>query len=88
MLTLDRVKLKSMPRMSGLHPVLVAGTVALIERCYARGVNIIITRVCEPLRSRRLSTHKGAPSPGRSSPMRKAEPVTTITDWLWTSPCC
>lgn len=44
MLTLDQVKLKSMPRMSGLHPVLVAGTMALIERCYARGVPIIITQ--------------------------------------------
>lgn len=44
MLTLDQVKLKSMPRMSGLHPVLMAATMALIERCYARGVPIIITQ--------------------------------------------
>ncbi|MEK4520032.1 M15 family metallopeptidase [Paenibacillus sp. FSL H8-0122] len=44
MLTLDQVKLKSLPRLSGLHPVLVAATVALIERCYTRGVNIVITQ--------------------------------------------
>ncbi|MNC06516.1 Peptidoglycan L-alanyl-D-glutamate endopeptidase CwlK precursor [compost metagenome] len=44
MLTLDEVKLKSMSRLSGLQPVIVAATVALIEHCYARGVQIIITQ--------------------------------------------
>lgn len=44
MLTLDQVKLKSMPKIEKLHPVLVAATLALIERCYARGVNIVITQ--------------------------------------------
>lgn len=44
MLTLDQVKLKSQARLIGLHPVLVAATIALIERCYARGVDKIITQ--------------------------------------------
>lgn len=43
-LTLDQVKAKSFARISGLHPVVKAATVALIERCYARGVNILITQ--------------------------------------------
>lgn len=44
MLTLDQVKLKSMTRIEKLHPVLVAATLALIERSYARGVNIVIVQ--------------------------------------------
>lgn len=35
MLMLDQVKLKSLSRLNGLHPVLAAATVALIERSYA-----------------------------------------------------
>lgn len=44
MLTIDQVKLKSQAKLVGLQPVIVAATVALIERCYARGVQIIITQ--------------------------------------------
>ncbi|MEC0168862.1 hypothetical protein [Paenibacillus graminis] len=44
MLTLEQVKAKSAKRLDGLHPVVAAATVALIERCYARGVNIVITQ--------------------------------------------
>ncbi|KHL96738.1 hypothetical protein QW71_05665, partial [Paenibacillus sp. IHB B 3415] len=44
MLTLEQVKLKSMSKIEKLHPVLVAATMALIERCYARGVSIVITQ--------------------------------------------
>jgi peptidoglycan LD-endopeptidase CwlK len=43
-LTLEQVKAKSAARISGLHPVVKAATLALIERCYARGVNIVITQ--------------------------------------------
>ncbi|AIQ45631.1 hypothetical protein R70723_06790 [Paenibacillus sp. FSL R7-0273] len=44
MLTLAQVKLKSQARLVDLHPVVVAAAVALIERIYARGVQIIITQ--------------------------------------------
>ncbi|WP_438498003.1 M15 family metallopeptidase [Paenibacillus sp. IHBB 3054] len=44
MLTLDQVKLKSKARIVGLQQVIEAATVALIERCYARGVNVVITQ--------------------------------------------
>ncbi|MEK4195967.1 M15 family metallopeptidase [Paenibacillus sp. FSL L8-0323] len=43
-LTLEQVKSKSSARLKGLHPVVLAATTALIERCYARGVPIIITQ--------------------------------------------
>lgn len=43
MLTLDQVKLKSQSKLVGLQPLIVAATVALIERCYSRGVPIVIT---------------------------------------------
>jgi hypothetical protein len=36
MLTLDQVQLKSLSRLNGLHPVLAAATVTLIERSYAQ----------------------------------------------------
>lgn len=44
MLTLDQVQKKSSSRLNGLHPAVKAGTTALIERSYARGVPIIITQ--------------------------------------------
>lgn len=43
-ITFEKVKLKSQSRLKGLHPVVETATVALIERCYARGVNIVITQ--------------------------------------------
>ncbi|MEK3718882.1 M15 family metallopeptidase [Paenibacillus sp. FSL R7-0333] len=64
MLTLDQVKLKSMPRMSGLHPVLVAGTVALIERCYARGVPILITQGLRTIKEQDALYAQGRTKPG------------------------
>lgn len=44
MLNLDQVKSKSSTRLIGLHPVVLAAVTALIERCYARGVSILITQ--------------------------------------------
>lgn len=44
MLTLEQVKVKSKSRLIGLHPAVLAGTNALIERAYARGVPIVITQ--------------------------------------------
>lgn len=65
MLTLDQVKLKSMPRLSGLHPVFVAGTVALIERCYARGVNIVITQGLRTIAEQDALYAQGRTKPGQ-----------------------
>jgi peptidoglycan L-alanyl-D-glutamate endopeptidase CwlK len=44
MLTLDQVKVKSKSRLVGLHPAVLAGANALIERSYARGVPIVTTQ--------------------------------------------
>jgi peptidoglycan LD-endopeptidase CwlK len=44
MLTLDQVKNKSSVRLIGLYPVVLAASTVLIERCYARGVPILITQ--------------------------------------------
>ncbi|MNO56141.1 Peptidoglycan L-alanyl-D-glutamate endopeptidase CwlK precursor [compost metagenome] len=44
MLTLDQVKNKSVARLGGLHPVLLAAANVLIQRCYARGIPIVITQ--------------------------------------------
>ncbi|AWV35142.1 M15 family metallopeptidase [Paenibacillus odorifer] len=43
-LTLDQVKSKSSARLIGLHPVVLAAATVLIERCYSRGVPILITQ--------------------------------------------
>ncbi|MEK3747845.1 M15 family metallopeptidase [Paenibacillus sp. FSL E2-8871] len=43
-LTLDQVKSKSATRLIGLNPVVMAAITVLIERCYARGVPILITQ--------------------------------------------
>lgn len=43
-LTLDYVKAKSAPKLTGLHPVVRQATERLIERSYARGVPILITQ--------------------------------------------
>jgi peptidoglycan L-alanyl-D-glutamate endopeptidase CwlK len=64
MLTLDQVKLKSMPKIEKLHPVLVAATVALIERCYARGVNIVITQGLRTIAEQDALYAQGRTEPG------------------------
>ncbi|MBE3649214.1 M15 family metallopeptidase [Paenibacillus polymyxa] len=44
MLTLDQVRAKSAKRLEGIVPVVKAAAEALIDRCYARGVWIVITQ--------------------------------------------
>ncbi|WP_379161307.1 M15 family metallopeptidase [Paenibacillus sp. sgz5001063] len=44
MLTLDEVINKSAARLGGLHPVLLAAANVLIQRCYAKGIPIVITQ--------------------------------------------
>lgn len=65
MLTLDQVKLKSMSRIEKLHPVLVAATMALIERCYARGVNIVITQGLRTIAEQDALYAQGRTKPGQ-----------------------
>lgn len=43
-LTIEYVRSKSASRLSGLIPVVATAAVALIDRCYARGVSVIITQ--------------------------------------------
>lgn len=66
MLTLDKVKNKSQSRLAGLYPVVQAATVALIERCYARGVNIVITQGLRTIIAEQDAlSRRAARSPGR-----------------------
>ncbi|MGP0579209.1 M15 family metallopeptidase [Paenibacillus peoriae] len=44
MLTLEQVRAKSAKRLEGVAPVVKAATEALIDRCYAHGVWIVITQ--------------------------------------------
>lgn len=64
MLTLDQVKLKSQAKLVGLQPVIVAATVALIERCYARGVQIIITQGLRTIAEQDALYAQGRTKPG------------------------
>ncbi|MEK4853904.1 M15 family metallopeptidase [Paenibacillus sp. FSL H7-0756] len=64
MLTLDQVKNKSQSRLDGLHPVVQAATVALIERCYARGVNIMITQGLRTIAEQDALYAQGRTKPG------------------------
>ncbi|ULO08152.1 M15 family metallopeptidase [Paenibacillus sp. 19GGS1-52] len=44
MLTMNQVKNKSTPHLLNLHPVVLIAATLLIERCYKRGVPILITQ--------------------------------------------
>jgi peptidoglycan L-alanyl-D-glutamate endopeptidase CwlK len=63
-LTLNQVKLKSQSKLVGLQPVVVAATVALIERCYARGVNIVITQGLRAIAEQDALYAQGRTKPG------------------------
>lgn len=63
MLTLEQVKAKSKSRLVGLQPAVLAATIALIERCYARGVPIVITQGL-----RTIEEQNGLYAQGRSKP--------------------
>ncbi|OKP95373.1 M15 family metallopeptidase [Paenibacillus sp. P46E] len=64
MLTLEQVKAKSTARLDGLHPVVKAAATALIERCYARGVNIIITQGLRTMEEQDALYAQGRTKPG------------------------
>lgn len=64
MLTLDQVKSKSSARFIGLHPVVLAAATALIERCYARGVPILITQGLRTIAEQNALYEQGRTKPG------------------------
>ncbi|MFD1776997.1 M15 family metallopeptidase [Paenibacillus rhizophilus] len=63
-LTLDQVKAKSAPKLVGLQPVVLAGVTALIERCYNRGVMIVITQGLRTYAEQDGLYAKGRTAPG------------------------
>ncbi|MEK3963565.1 M15 family metallopeptidase [Paenibacillus sp. FSL H7-0323] len=63
-LTLEQVKSKSSARLKGLHPVVLAATTALIERCYAREVPIIITQGLRTIAEQEALYAQGRTKPG------------------------
>ncbi|NUU61276.1 M15 family metallopeptidase [Paenibacillus agri] len=64
MLTLTQVKSKSTARLSGLHPVILAASAALIERCYARGIPIVITQGLRTIAEQDALYAQGRTKPG------------------------
>lgn len=44
MLTLEQVKSKSAKQLVGLHPVVLKATEALIDYCYSKGINIVVSQ--------------------------------------------
>jgi len=63
-LTLDQVKAKSTKRLIGLHPVVLAVATALIERCYVRGVPIIVTQGLRTITEQDALYAQGRTKPG------------------------
>ncbi|MEK3768499.1 M15 family metallopeptidase [Paenibacillus sp. FSL R5-0887] len=64
MLTLDQVKSKSSTRLIGLHPVVLAAATVIIERCYARGVPIVITQGLRTIAEQDALYAQGRSKPG------------------------
>ncbi|MDH6373509.1 peptidoglycan L-alanyl-D-glutamate endopeptidase CwlK [Paenibacillus sp. PastF-3] len=64
MMTLDQVKNKSSARMIGLHPVVLDATTVLIERCYTRGVPILITQGLRTIAEQDALYAQGRTKPG------------------------
>lgn len=64
MLTLDQVRSKSSTRLIGLHPVVMAAATVLIERCYARGVHILITQGLRTIAEQDALYAQGRTKPG------------------------
>ncbi len=63
-LTLEQVKAKSAARLEGLQPVIKAAAEALIERSYARGVQIIITQGLRTIAEQDALYAQGRTKPG------------------------
>jgi len=64
MLTLDQVRSKSSTKLIGLHPVVMAAATVLIERCYSRGVPILITQGLRTIAEQDALYAQGRTEPG------------------------
>lgn len=64
MLTLMQIKNKSAPRLTGLHPVVLAAATALIECCYTFGVPIQITQGLRTIAEQDALYAQGRTKPG------------------------
>ncbi|WP_445670015.1 M15 family metallopeptidase [Paenibacillus sp. FSL R10-2771] len=64
MLTLEQVKLKSLSWLGCIRSWVTA-TVALIERCYARRVNIVITQGLRTISEQDALYAQGRTKPGQ-----------------------
>lgn len=64
MLTLSQIQNKSAARLTGLHPAVLAAATALIERCYACGVPILITQGLRTLAEQDALYAQGRTQPG------------------------
>ncbi|OBZ19056.1 hypothetical protein A8L34_05835 [Bacillus sp. FJAT-27264] len=64
MLTLDVVKSKSAASLTGLNPAVLAGTNALLERSFAKGVPIIINQGLRTLAEQNALYAQGRSKPG------------------------
>ncbi|MGU3469881.1 M15 family metallopeptidase [Paenibacillus sp. D51F] len=63
-LTLDNVRAKSSAKLTGLLPVVAAAASALIERCYNRGVPIVITQGLRTIAEQEALYAQGRTTPG------------------------
>jgi peptidoglycan L-alanyl-D-glutamate endopeptidase CwlK len=63
-LILEQVKAKSVKNLLGLNPVVLAAATTLIERCYARGVNILITQGLRTIAEQDALYAQGRTKPG------------------------
>jgi peptidoglycan L-alanyl-D-glutamate endopeptidase CwlK len=63
-LTLDQVKSKSSARLIGLHPVILSAATVLIERCYSRGIPILITQGLRTIAEQDALYAQGRTKPG------------------------
>ncbi|MNR93701.1 Peptidoglycan L-alanyl-D-glutamate endopeptidase CwlK precursor [compost metagenome] len=64
MLTLEQVRNKSAARLMGLYPIVGQAAIKLIERCYARGVPIVITQGLRTISEQNELYAKGRTAPG------------------------
>jgi len=64
-LTLEYVRSKSAAKLRGLLPVVAAAASALIDRCYARGVPIVITQGLRTIAEQDALYAQGRTKPGK-----------------------
>lgn len=64
MLTLEQVMNRSAARLAGLHPVIERAARLLIDRCYAKGVPIVITQGLRTIAEQNTLYAQGRSKPG------------------------